>query len=519
MKRRLIFTLFILILISYIDNANALKCSDSDGGQSFFNSGTVTDSSGGKEFKYNDFCGDPDGVYEGYCVGDSYNTVYKSCSSLGKFVCSNGVCIAGTPIMYECSEDDGGLNIGIKGSTQYKWANASGSGSGTRTDICLNSKQLNEAYCRNNRGDVSVIDCGQGLTCYDGKCVKSTGALTTKTCVDDDKGLIKEVKGTTTLIWNNASGSGNLVSKDFCSNLNEVNEYYCSGNEVAYQKLKCLNGEICSNGVCVSPEKNKLCGDSDGDDKNILGNTYGKAPNDEFITFYDHCIGISQVREYVCDSDGIVVRGVDEYCDPGYSCSYGSCVLSGLVGTGEAFTCLETDYGEKVLTKGKTFVLDGNGKIYSTSEDYCMNALVINESFCGAVKVKNFPEQLLKSSIKDCRDYGKDFRCNDGACKLSCEDGTVAGQCSLNKPSYCKENFDISGKISKGTALLSNNCQICGCPANTPTCLSDGRCGGYAVVGGISGKVVFNNPINLAALWLLIIMLLISALYYFSKKK
>ncbi len=518
-KILLVLVIFGFVLISYSSDVNAIKCSDTDGGQSFFSIGTVKDTAGGRENSYNDFCGDPDGVYEGYCENDNYNLVYKSCASFGKFVCSNGACIAGTPISYECSEDDGGLNIGLKGSTQYKWTNASGSGSGTRTDICLNSKQLNEAYCRNNRGDTSVINCGEGLTCYDGTCVKYPGAIVTKSCVDSDKGIIKETRGTISFSWSNTSGSGNSNNVDYCSALDEVNEYFCDGNNVGSQKVKCNKGDVCSNGICTSSEKKKVCQDSDGESTLIFGNTYGMGLNEQFTTYYDHCVGIAQVREYVCDDDGIIVRPLDVYCKQGYICSSGVCVLSGLIPSNNFYTCSETDAGKKSLAKGTTFVINPTGNIYKKADDFCVDKFFLNESFCGTSKSVNPEPVLLKSSSMNCRDYGDYYGCKDGECKLLCADRTVAGQCSLNKPSYCKEDFDVSGKISKGTATLISNCQLCGCPSNTPTCLPSGKCGGFASSGGISGKVVFNNPINLAALWLVIIMLLIAALFYFKKNK
>src|SRR3989344_1585181 len=203
MKFKILLILIIssFILISYSSDVNAIKCSDTDGGQSFFSIGTVKDSSGGMENGYNDFCGDPDGVYEGYCENDNYNLVYKSCASFGKFVCRNGACIAGT-------------------------------------------------------------------------CVKYPGAIVTKSCVDSDNGIIKETRGPVSFSWSNTSGSGNSNSVDYCSALDEVNEYFCDGNNVGFQKIKCYKGDVCSNGICTSNEKKKVCQDSDGTNSLIFGNTY-----------------------------------------------------------------------------------------------------------------------------------------------------------------------------------------------------------------------------------------------------
>lgn len=45
----------------------------------------------------------------------------------------------------------------------------------------------------------------------------------------------------------------------------------------------------------------------------------------------------------------------------------------------------------------------------------------------------------------------------------ACSDGTLPGQCSYPKPSYCQNRGFIS------------NCQVCGCPEGL-TCVANGKC-------------------------------------------
>ena len=53
-----------------------------------------------------------------------------------------------------------------------------------------------------------------------------------------------------------------------------------------------------------------------------------------------------------------------------------------------------------------------------------------------------------------------------------CEDKTVIGTCSINKPLYCEARTYQPPTDIK----LVNNCKYCGCPINLPYCFSDGTC-------------------------------------------
>lgn len=69
---------------------SGITCEDSDGGQDFFEKGTVT--VGASE--YEDTCSEG-GLVEFYCSGSDYNTLYKDCSNFGNdYVCQDGACKA-----------------------------------------------------------------------------------------------------------------------------------------------------------------------------------------------------------------------------------------------------------------------------------------------------------------------------------------------------------------------------------------------------------------------------------------
>ncbi len=58
--------------------------------------------------------------------------------------------------------------------------------------------------------------------------------------------------------------------------------------------------------------------------------------------------------------------------------------------------------------------------------------------------------------------------CEHKAIIKTCEDGTVYGECSGSKPSYCDNGN------------LLNNCNLCGCPTDRSTCLTNGDCSRFS---------------------------------------
>lgn len=214
----------------------AATCTDSDGGINYDLKGTAIGISGGQQSSYADSCclgdqcarNDGDTVLETYCEASYIRTTYSKCQN----GCKDGACLSPTAI---CSDSDGGLVYGIKGTTSK--------GSLSYTDYCGVGNNLFENYCdaSGNLQTNYLYVCPD--VCKDGACVKSTN----QSCKDSDGGLYYHIKGSTGI---------NGEYTDYCPTNDVPNtlvEYTCTSKDsrvgVVSNYYICPNG--CKEGTCL----------------------------------------------------------------------------------------------------------------------------------------------------------------------------------------------------------------------------------------------------------------------------
>lgn len=212
-------------------------CTDSDGGRSYYQKGTVI---AGSE-SLQDNCTDELSLTENYCEGNEIKwETYKCLQG-----CRDGVCIQQ---IQKCRDSDNGNDPYTRGEVSTPYDENSDKhiieGGGHATDRCLSDAQLNEYYCENNYGRSAEIKCPHG--CEDGRCAEEK-----PTCIDSDGGKEYYVKGEVSDL---RGGSG----PDQCDATGVVLvEFYCGPDgSFLTEKYDCPYG--CLNGVCL-PEANLTC--------------------------------------------------------------------------------------------------------------------------------------------------------------------------------------------------------------------------------------------------------------------
>ena len=206
----------------------AAGCTDSDGGNNTSVAGTVTTQSYGT---YTDSCYDSTHAREYYCAGNSYGVAILTCPG----TCSNGACLPlvmgggdfGSPAT--CNDTDSGNDPATFGTVTYTGGNAV-------SDTCTDTSHLREYYCNGAQMTYAAINCSN--TCTGGKCTP------VRWCRDTDGGRILTVAGTVTTDY------GASVT-DMCAGTNQVGEYSCSGDYLAFGYENCPAGTHCTAGACV----------------------------------------------------------------------------------------------------------------------------------------------------------------------------------------------------------------------------------------------------------------------------
>lgn len=196
-----------------------------------------------------------------------------------------------------CTEDDGGDNPDIKGTTTGKYSTGD---SFSKTDYCVNTDKLYEYSCPLNGIGVNQIPyfCGHDFKkiCKDGACVKETATTTSSTdCLDDFNGACIEAVNcptgttkklgatgcpgndicciaTTSTKTATASEGGVPTVEDICTDAGGICKISCSANEgsigscgigkkCCVQGVKSTESEICESkggrcslNVCLTNE-------------------------------------------------------------------------------------------------------------------------------------------------------------------------------------------------------------------------------------------------------------------------
>jgi hypothetical protein len=219
------------------------------------------------------------------------------------------------------------------------------------------------------------VDCGSDEYCSNGACIQK--------CYDEDGGRN----------YNDASyvdvASGRF--SDYCSDTDNLVEYYCSGEDVFSRSTSCP--DYCYEGRCLSG--------SDIDCKEYSGGSIVKLIFDKetLAQYNDTCLDHRVMRDYLCISDE--VEYFNERCDDGELCYQGDCLLI----TSKA--CYDLDTGEKEngIYEASMVILTDNDSIDETKDDYCMDSTTVFEYTCDGTR-----------SDLETYDCPTDYRCDDGAC-------------------------------------------------------------------------------------------------------
>jgi len=142
-----------------------------------------------------------------------------------------------TPIktIVNCTDSDGGINYFKKGTAV--------SGTGKKTDLCVNTTSIREYYCKNNNILQIYYGCPSG--CSNGACINQNNTIT---CTDSDGGKNYYIKGTCT--------STGATAPDIClpdsqnPSVIRLNEKYCGTNGCTNEIYICPIGTSCTDGAC-----------------------------------------------------------------------------------------------------------------------------------------------------------------------------------------------------------------------------------------------------------------------------
>ncbi len=233
-------------------------CIDSDNGETLTTKGTTRTGVRNPETltetevnEQTDYCfGSNDVVNEYVCDGSNRLLREKPCPA--GTACSDGACVAAAATVF-CTENDGGREYNIKGTTEVGTKNAAGVIISTELfqDTCTGDKTLKEYYCLGTAKNSVETTCSPNERCYNGAC---TGGIAI-VCTDSDSGIGTSKKGTVEVKQNNVVMTSNT---DACVNEKTVNEYSCLGNAQSLSSVACEQGQICKDGACVtSGQENK----------------------------------------------------------------------------------------------------------------------------------------------------------------------------------------------------------------------------------------------------------------------
>lgn len=172
---------------------------------------------------YTDTCVDYTVVKDYFCNGAKLGSQDDECDP--GYGCTDGACEKKMPV---CSatvaENDttkqGRTTVVLGISIVYD-----------QSDACSDVNTLTKYYCLSNGTATSEdIPCGNGLKCFEGKCVPSL-------CNDSDGGIN---------IYEGGNVTANGITKtDYCSDNHIIIEYYCNGDEIASESVSCGAGYFC----------------------------------------------------------------------------------------------------------------------------------------------------------------------------------------------------------------------------------------------------------------------------------
>jgi len=334
-------------------------------------------------------------VVKYYCANGMLATLTTNCPT--NYVCDDGICIANCT---STASNPQRFDIYKKDSVTK--------GNTTQNDYCLNSTHVVDYYCSNNEIKSQVARCPDGYSCVDGACISSS------ICFDSDYGPN---------VYNSGYVSKGLTTYwDYCSNPNQLVEYYCAGdNVVASNIYTCPKNYECRNGACV--QINNYCSDEDGGLDIYTTATVRNASASKI----DTCVDSRRVKEYYCGDDYAIEYEIRD-CPSGYECSNGKCIKTS--------GCTDYDNGIDIYTYSYTYTKD-KGSIY----DSCIDRNTVSEQYC--------ENDVQKSQAVLCPNG---YQCSNGKCIETCsetdggDDPSIKGTTSTPSASetdYCSDYFTL----------------------------------------------------------------------------
>lgn len=148
-------------------------CTDSDSGLNYYVRGELNQTF--NQIPHSDYCVNSSVLNEWSCI---LNDTFRFDEYICPNGCVDGACVNVTDSNTTCTDSDGGLNYGVKGTV----VTSDGIGvdkcsvpcnaSDPYSAMCNSSSVLLEYYCTNEVGNSSFFDCPNG--CSDGACVNFT---------------------------------------------------------------------------------------------------------------------------------------------------------------------------------------------------------------------------------------------------------------------------------------------------------------------------------------------------------
>lgn len=174
---------------------------------------------------YSDSCVEFQVVKDYFCKDGKMESINNECPP--GYGCVGGACLKQE---FVCTETDAGRDIFSKGSTVVTKGIST---SFNKVDECDDIGTVIENYCTLNGTAVTEnIECGSGYKCVSGRCIKSQ-------CTDTDGGRDIYDFGT-------AKGIDDVEYDDDCIDDYEIREYFCYGDDVDFDDIRCGSGYICN---------------------------------------------------------------------------------------------------------------------------------------------------------------------------------------------------------------------------------------------------------------------------------
>jgi hypothetical protein len=251
------------------------------------------------------------------------------------------------------------------------------------------------------------------------KCIQANYS-----CIDSDKGVNYSVKGEVTTYLN----GGIQYYLDYCNDAAILNESYCEENIASTVIRDCgMEGKVCSDGACVEEQIVAECGNGIQDiGEQCDGNARAISASCQYFGYASGTLG--------CKSD----------------CTFN---FSDCVGTGQAYTCTDSDGGLNYFVWGNASLVNAVNFI----NDSCIDKNYLMEGYCPS-------EGGLVA--------GQQHFCENGCVNGACVEESNGESCSVDVTGCDLEwKVPVCGVVVSSADGLEELCEI---PGNASGSISSG---------------------------------------------